>query len=154
MKYSKLDLGTMEAIINKLGGMEGARKFLREDTEKCVEPISFRIGRWLLGNGYHPATWSGHAESVSNTTHIGVLCGVVPKPGKWFHLTRNVERRDQICTFIAKDNQYKLEVYGRDRIREVERISRDLMREFNINVTVVLESETVRKEEFLEDCYD
>lgn len=29
MKYSKLDLGTIEAVVNKLGGMEGVQKFLR-----------------------------------------------------------------------------------------------------------------------------
>ena len=29
MKYSDLDLGTIEAIMNKLGGMDGAKRFLR-----------------------------------------------------------------------------------------------------------------------------
>lgn len=32
MKYSKLDLGTIEAIVNKLGGMEGVQRFLRGET--------------------------------------------------------------------------------------------------------------------------
>jgi hypothetical protein len=32
MKYPKLDLGTIEALVNKLGGMEGIRKFLRDET--------------------------------------------------------------------------------------------------------------------------
>lgn len=30
MKYPDLNLGTMEAIVNKLGGMEGVRRFLAE----------------------------------------------------------------------------------------------------------------------------
>ncbi|MFA6973439.1 MAG: hypothetical protein WC238_01700 [Parcubacteria group bacterium] len=29
MKYSKMDWGTMEAVVNKLGGMEGVERFLR-----------------------------------------------------------------------------------------------------------------------------
>jgi len=29
MKYSNLDLGTIEAVVNKLGGMEGVQRFLR-----------------------------------------------------------------------------------------------------------------------------
>ncbi|MGH7141511.1 MAG: hypothetical protein ACREGH_02675, partial [Minisyncoccia bacterium] len=29
MKYPNLDLGTIEAVFNKLGGMEGAQAFLR-----------------------------------------------------------------------------------------------------------------------------
>lgn len=29
MKYANLDLGTIEAVFNKLGGMEGAQRFLR-----------------------------------------------------------------------------------------------------------------------------
>jgi len=30
MKYSKLDLGTIEAVVNKLGGMDGVARFLRD----------------------------------------------------------------------------------------------------------------------------
>ncbi|MFA5942313.1 MAG: hypothetical protein WC798_01430, partial [Candidatus Paceibacterota bacterium] len=33
MKYSKMDWGTMEAIVNKLGGMEGVERFLRDEME-------------------------------------------------------------------------------------------------------------------------
>ncbi len=28
MKYATLDLGTIEAVFNKLGGLEGAKRFL------------------------------------------------------------------------------------------------------------------------------
>ena len=31
MKYPKMDWGTMEAVINKLGGMEGVDRFLRDE---------------------------------------------------------------------------------------------------------------------------
>lgn len=33
MKYNNLDLGTIEAVFNKLGGIEGAKKFLRGERE-------------------------------------------------------------------------------------------------------------------------
>ena len=35
-KYSKLDLGTIEAVFNKLGGVDGAQRFLRGDVEVVV----------------------------------------------------------------------------------------------------------------------
>jgi len=39
MKYASLDLGTVEAVFNKLGGLEGARAFLRG--EQKLAPVSF-----------------------------------------------------------------------------------------------------------------
>jgi len=39
MKYSSLDLGTVEAVFNKLGGLEGARAFLRG--EQKLAPSQF-----------------------------------------------------------------------------------------------------------------
>lgn len=39
MKYAPLDLGTVEAVFNKLGGLEGARAFLRG--EQKLAPVSF-----------------------------------------------------------------------------------------------------------------
>ena len=37
MKYASLELGTIEAIVNKLGGMEGAHRFLRGDAEVVIK---------------------------------------------------------------------------------------------------------------------
>jgi len=37
MKYANLDLGTVEAVFNKLGGLEGAQAFLRSDVK--VMPV-------------------------------------------------------------------------------------------------------------------
>ncbi|MDP2593619.1 MAG: hypothetical protein Q8P52_03160 [bacterium] len=39
MKYSKLDLGTIEAIMNKLGGEEGAERFLRGELTVIVPKL-------------------------------------------------------------------------------------------------------------------
>lgn len=39
MKYASLDLGTVEAVFNKLGGLEGARAFLRG--EQKLTSVSF-----------------------------------------------------------------------------------------------------------------
>lgn len=36
-KYSKLDLGTVEAVFNKLGGIKGAQAFLRGQAEVVVK---------------------------------------------------------------------------------------------------------------------
>lgn len=36
MKYGELNLGQIEAIVNKLGGMEGVQRFLRDEVEIVV----------------------------------------------------------------------------------------------------------------------
>ncbi len=36
MKYAQVDLGTIEAILNKLGGVDGAQRFLRGDAEVVI----------------------------------------------------------------------------------------------------------------------
>ncbi len=42
MKYPKMDWGTMEAIINKLGGMDGAQRFLRDELSVSEPTRSWR----------------------------------------------------------------------------------------------------------------
>lgn len=46
MKYADLDLGTVEAVFNKLGGMEGARRFLRNELI-----VSEPTRRWIEKDG-------------------------------------------------------------------------------------------------------
>ena len=65
MKYSKLDLGTIEAIVNKLGGMEGVKRFLRGDTEVMIKnhiincdidpylPDGWEIEEHIKGGEFH-----------------------------------------------------------------------------------------------------
>ena len=36
MKYASLDLGTIEAVVNKLGGLEGVRRFLADEFRLAV----------------------------------------------------------------------------------------------------------------------
>lgn len=38
MKYASLDLGTVEAVFNKLGGLEGAAQFLRDELTLVERP--------------------------------------------------------------------------------------------------------------------
>ena len=38
MKYASLDLGTVEAVFNKLGGLEGAAQFLRDELTLVPQP--------------------------------------------------------------------------------------------------------------------
>lgn len=45
-KYRSLDLGTIEAVFNKLGGLEGAQMFLRGETEVVIAvPITIVVDR-------------------------------------------------------------------------------------------------------------
>jgi len=46
MKYASLDLGTIEAVVNKLGGMDGVQRFLRGEVE-----IRESDRRWQEENG-------------------------------------------------------------------------------------------------------
>ena len=46
MKYGKLDLGQIEAVVNKLGGMDGLNKFLRGELV-----VSEPIQRWRERDG-------------------------------------------------------------------------------------------------------
>ena len=41
MKYSNMDWGTMEAVVNKLGGMEGVKLFLRGELEVVAKALDF-----------------------------------------------------------------------------------------------------------------
>ena len=56
MKYGELNLGQVEAIVNKLGGMDGVRRFLSgETTVKAIEQ-SFAIWKTIkLGTGLKTA---------------------------------------------------------------------------------------------------
>lgn len=42
MKYASLDLGTIEAVFNKLGGIEGAQKFLQGKLQVCEPTRNWR----------------------------------------------------------------------------------------------------------------
>ena len=43
MKYPKLDLGQIEAVVNKLGGMEGVNRFLRDELLVSEPTRSWRV---------------------------------------------------------------------------------------------------------------
>lgn len=53
MKYASLELGTIEAVFNKLGGMEGAQRFLRGDTEVVIKTHTIDCD----ANPYVPDGW-------------------------------------------------------------------------------------------------
>ncbi len=53
MKYASLELGTIEAVFNKLGGMEGAQRFLRGDAEVVIKTHTIDCD----ANPYVPDDW-------------------------------------------------------------------------------------------------
>ena len=56
MKYSKMDWGTMEAVVNKLGGMDGVQEFLAGETVVTKPQRTFKTWRTLkLGTGLKTA---------------------------------------------------------------------------------------------------
>lgn len=53
MKYPRMELGTIEAIINRLGGMEGAKSFLKDGTlidYKALERFVTKDGKITLAD--------------------------------------------------------------------------------------------------------
>ena len=73
MKYARLDLGTIEAVINKLGGVEGVERFLRDElvvkmsertwkTWKTIKLGTFKnvdeIREALKAGGYSIGDWA------------------------------------------------------------------------------------------------
>ncbi len=56
MKYGELTLGQIEALVNKLGGMEGVSRFLRGELEVKVTERFFLVWKTLrLGTGLRTA---------------------------------------------------------------------------------------------------
>lgn len=52
MKYNNLDLGTIEAVFNKLGGMEGAQRFLRVGCNVTTKHIIDSDVQPVIPNGW------------------------------------------------------------------------------------------------------
>lgn len=51
-KYSSLDLGTIEAVFNKLGGIEGAQRFLRGDVGVVTNHLINLDAKPFVPNGW------------------------------------------------------------------------------------------------------
>ncbi|MES2060096.1 MAG: hypothetical protein V4438_03635 [Patescibacteria group bacterium] len=79
MKYPNMDWGTMEAVVNRLGGEEGVARFLRG--EVCVvpkvsdpvapsEPLPWTVDEEgnthfaVTSNGMHPAKWGPYLRQL------------------------------------------------------------------------------------------
>jgi len=49
MKYAEMDWGTMEAVVNKLGGMDAVERILSETAEVVIKAISEKVTRLISG---------------------------------------------------------------------------------------------------------
>jgi hypothetical protein len=67
MKYANLDLGTVEAVFNKLGGMEGAQRFLRNElVVSTAIPAEYPIWKTVkLGLHKTPAAYRKALKSTN-----------------------------------------------------------------------------------------
>lgn len=69
MKYASLDLGTIEAVFNKLGGIDGAQKFLQGKLQVSEPTRNWRkqdgvIYLTLISNGMTGEEWIEHLEKL------------------------------------------------------------------------------------------
>lgn len=67
MKYARLDLGTIEAVFNKLGGIEGAERFLRGEITVSAPACKWReedgvIYLTVTSDGKTGPQWIEHFE--------------------------------------------------------------------------------------------
>jgi len=105
MKYSEVTLGQIEAIINKIGGMEGMRQLLAGE----MEAVPIKKSKLLVADGHFSAcelvanhdpkkffqtrkglyVWSGFVDwivAAANPTEVGKKFGKVAR----FQLVKNV----------------------------------------------------------------
>lgn len=79
MKYNNLDLGTIEAVVNKLGGMNGLKNFLSNKTQvlDVSQDVYFRVWK-KINIGVHQSLDELYTSLIfpplriqSNMTHQG-----------------------------------------------------------------------------------
>lgn len=91
MKYNDLDLGTIEAVVNKIGGIEGVKNFLANKTQvlDIAQAIHFRVWEKIKVGVYkdlddlYSALISSPRQIISNMIDQGydlkkILVSVLP----------------------------------------------------------------------------
>jgi hypothetical protein len=114
MKYNELNLGQIEAVVNKLGGMEGVRRFLSGELAVAVKEVECQLKVWktiklgigktaddfrkaLKGNGFNIGDWANDILGkpafmvATEETEVGLVKIAVAELG-----FKKGARRDQI----------------------------------------------------------
>ena len=71
-KYSSLDLGTIEAVFNKLGGIEGAQRFLRGEVGVVTNHIINLDSKPFVPNGWKVEEHRQGGQFAWNPTKVSL----------------------------------------------------------------------------------
>jgi len=118
MKYGEVTLGQMEAIVNKLGGMDGVRRFLSGDTIVTVAERVFPAWKTItLGTSLRTAD-EFRGALKSNGFHIGDWGNdILDKPA--FTTAPKETEVDLVVVSVAelgfKNGATRLEIYERSQ---------------------------------------
>lgn len=113
MKYGELNLGQIEAIVNKLGGMDGVRRFLSGET---VVKIEEEFSALITNHPTYPVTISfdlSLAEMIKVGKYNSVNSDITEK-----HFPVNGKGTNEVVTELLHFNRY---TESEDVFRELDR---------------------------------
>ncbi|MCX6786409.1 MAG: hypothetical protein NTU85_01140 [Candidatus Kaiserbacteria bacterium] len=112
MKYGELNLGQVEAIVNKLGGMEGVQRFLAGNSEVVVKKNAasdtFRLtvdhnkslAEMIAAGRYD---WTNDDITAKRFPITGE--GLVEFEARYFHFDRNISSEDAVKKIEQTDKE-------------------------------------------------
>lgn len=118
-----------------------------------------KVAGVLTTKGFAIADCSGMARSISETTAIGLLVDNPNRPIEGRFLGFGGRRRRDFVGVLwlsngarrANHKNWVLGVYGRENVLRLQKLAEELVRDFDVDVHVRLERESVDAEYFLED---
>ena len=118
-----------------------------------------KVAGVLVTKGFAIASCGGMVKSISETT-ARLLVDNPNRPIEGRFLGFGGRRRRDFVGSLWLSNEARranhknwvLEVYGRENVARLQKLAEELARDFDVDVHVRLERESVDTEYFLEDC--
>lgn len=117
----------------------------------CQESLSIRVGRFLLSEGLHPASWLGQARPLARSDSLGIL-----RKDESRKLLGLIKRRRVFLGVVwfrenrlgATEENWVFEVYGRTYIEFATRLTEKMSSLFNVKIALRLVREQSEVEAF------
>ncbi len=138
----------------------------KSDGAKCVtyeEPLSIRVGRFLLSKGYDLSNNIGYVNPIvpklieSSTLHIlasdpearpkRYLFGLIPRKVPRLFLGTIYFRDCRLPNFYATEQNWVFKMYGRRNVGRVEQLAEELSSTFGVKINITLYDQQSRFEE-------
>lgn len=127
------------------------------------EPLSIKIGRFLLERGYDHASSIGVANPLTKTNALGILRkdpDVKPRKSLFGLITHKPRRTFLGVLWLddkvrgANDQVWVFEAYGRQYIELLKELSEDMTATFGVNIELRLVREQPEIERYYSDFSD